>query len=42
MKKTKKTIIQLKNISISVIEKGHQAKVKGGVDVSKIKKPYWG
>ncbi|MFK7806865.1 MAG: hypothetical protein AB8F74_03595 [Saprospiraceae bacterium] len=39
MKKTKSNIDQLKALSTSVIEKDQQAKVKGGVDKSKIRIP---
>ncbi len=38
MKKTKKSIDHLKRLSVSVIEKGQQNKVKGGVDKRKIKR----
>ncbi|MFK7806863.1 MAG: hypothetical protein AB8F74_03585 [Saprospiraceae bacterium] len=39
MKKTKSSIDQLKALSVSVIEKGQQAKVKGGIKKRKIKIP---
>jgi len=42
MEKTQKNIDQLKTLSISVIEKNQQSRVKGGIDPNKIKKPYWG
>ncbi len=39
MKKTQKRIDQLKNLSVSVIEKDQQRKVKGGIHKRKIPRP---
>jgi len=39
MKKTKKSIDQLKKLSVSVIGKDQQGKVKGGIHKGKIPRP---
>jgi len=38
MKKTKISLNQLKELSVSVLAKHQQSKVKGGIERSKIKK----
>jgi len=42
MKNSQKSIDQLKRLSISVIGKDQQGKVKGGVDATKVKIPRHG
>jgi len=42
MKNTKRSIDELKKLSVSVIEKDQQNKVKGGIDRTKIRVPRHG